>query len=96
MLCLYFARLDLVAGCFWGNAAWDAAFARRRSTGRVELGDMQVAGWPEREIGEIAARQRGLITRPQLTALGLSRAAIDHAVAREGVRASVCEAGAVG
>jgi very-short-patch-repair endonuclease len=43
---------------------------------------MPVAGWPEREIGEVAARQRGLITRPQLTVLGLSRAAIDHAVAR--------------
>ena len=35
---------------------------------------MRVAGWPEREIGAIAARQRALITRAQLTALGLSRA----------------------
>jgi hypothetical protein len=43
---------------------------------------MQVAGWPEREIGAIAVRQRGLITRPQLTALGVTRAAIDHAIVR--------------
>jgi very-short-patch-repair endonuclease len=43
---------------------------------------MQVAGWPEREIGQIAARQRALITRSQLTSLGLSRAAIDHAIVR--------------
>jgi len=43
---------------------------------------MRVAGWPEREIGVIAARQRGLITRPQLTALGVTRAAIDHAIVR--------------
>ena len=43
---------------------------------------MRVAGWPEREIGAIAARQRALITRPQLTALGVTRAAIDHAIVR--------------
>ena len=43
---------------------------------------MRVAGWPEREIGAIAARQRALITRAQLTALGVTRAAIDHAIAR--------------
>ena len=43
---------------------------------------MRVAGWPEREIGAIAARQRALITRAQLTALGVTRAAIDHAIVR--------------
>ena len=41
--------------------------------GRVELGDMRVAGWPEREIARIAARQRALIIREQLAQLGLGR-----------------------
>ena len=43
---------------------------------------MRVAGWPEREIGAIAARQRALVTRAQLSALGVTRAAIDHAIVR--------------
>jgi hypothetical protein len=31
---------------------------------------MLVAGWPEREIARVAAGQRALITRFQLTELG--------------------------
>jgi very-short-patch-repair endonuclease len=41
-----------------------------------------VAGWPERAIGHVAGRQRGLITRAQLTDLGLGRNAIEYAIAR--------------
>ncbi|MGZ4196276.1 MAG: DUF559 domain-containing protein [Solirubrobacteraceae bacterium] len=41
-----------------------------------------MAGWPEREIARIAGRQRALITRSQLAALGLTRATIDHAIVR--------------
>jgi len=43
---------------------------------------MRVAGWPEREIGQIAARQRALVTRAQLSELGLGRNAIEYALAR--------------
>jgi very-short-patch-repair endonuclease len=43
-------------------------------------------GWPDREIGEIAGRQRGLITRVQLFALGQRRSAIDHALVRGRLR----------
>jgi very-short-patch-repair endonuclease len=41
-----------------------------------------VAGWPDRRIAQIAAQQRALITRAQLTGLGVGRAAIEHAIAR--------------
>jgi very-short-patch-repair endonuclease len=40
------------------------------------------AGWPDRAIGEIAGRQRTMITRKQLLALGISSAAIDRAIRR--------------
>jgi very-short-patch-repair endonuclease len=43
---------------------------------------MRVAGWPEREIAQIAARQRALVTRAQLAQLGLGRNAIEYAIAR--------------
>ena len=43
---------------------------------------MRVAGWPEREIAQIAARQRALVTRAQLSELGLGRNAIEYALAR--------------
>jgi len=39
-------------------------------------------GWPDRLIGQIASRQRSLITREQLLALGVGRDAIDRALAR--------------
>lgn len=41
-----------------------------------------VPGWPDRRIAEIAAGQRGLITRLQLRALGVSSSAIGRALAR--------------
>lgn len=41
-----------------------------------------MAGWPERAIGYVAGRQLGLLTRAQLTELGLSRNAIEYATAR--------------
>jgi hypothetical protein len=43
--------------------------------------------WPDAQIGEIATRQRSLITRSQLYELGLSRAAIDHSLSRGRLRA---------
>jgi very-short-patch-repair endonuclease len=39
-------------------------------------------GWPDGRIAEVAARQRGLITRQQLLGLGASSSAIGRAVAR--------------
>ncbi len=41
-----------------------------------------VKGWPDRLVGALAATQRGLVTRAQLVALGISLDAIDHAVRR--------------
>jgi very-short-patch-repair endonuclease len=42
--------------------------------------------WPDREIGEIAARELSLITRLQLMALGLTRSDIDYSLARGRLR----------
>jgi very-short-patch-repair endonuclease len=39
--------------------------------------------WPDRAVGDLAARQYGVITRTQLKALGLTRAAIDNALQRK-------------
>jgi very-short-patch-repair endonuclease len=39
-------------------------------------------GWPDQAIAAIAGRQRALITRAQLRALGVGRRAIDYAIAR--------------
>jgi very-short-patch-repair endonuclease len=50
---------------------------RRREEAWVVL-----PGWPDRRIAELAARQRGLITRQQLLGLGVSSSAIGRAVAR--------------
>jgi very-short-patch-repair endonuclease len=42
----------------------------------------RLSSWPDRLVAEIAAAQLGLTTRWQLLDLGLSRAIIDHALAR--------------
>src|SRR5690348_11808271 len=39
-------------------------------------------GWPDRRIGQIAAKQKSLITRDQLLALGVGRDMIDRALVR--------------
>jgi very-short-patch-repair endonuclease len=39
-------------------------------------------GWPDRAIAEIAGRQRTMITRRQLLALGVSSTAVEHALRR--------------
>ncbi|HLI59389.1 MAG TPA: type IV toxin-antitoxin system AbiEi family antitoxin domain-containing protein [Solirubrobacteraceae bacterium] len=43
---------------------------------------INVAGWPDREVTELAERQRTMITRRQLLALDISAQAIDRAVRR--------------
>jgi hypothetical protein len=48
----------------------------------VDWGVSIPVGWPDQAIAQIAARQRALITRAQLRALGLRPSAIEHAVAR--------------
>jgi very-short-patch-repair endonuclease len=42
----------------------------------------QVVGWPDRLIAQIAAGQRALITRRQLSGLGVTRGAVEHALSR--------------
>jgi very-short-patch-repair endonuclease len=39
-------------------------------------------GWPDRAIAEIAGRQRTMITRRRLLALGVASTAVDHAIRR--------------
>jgi very-short-patch-repair endonuclease len=41
-----------------------------------------VSGWPDRQVAELAARQRGLLTKAQLLALDISPYAIDRALGR--------------
>jgi predicted transcriptional regulator of viral defense system len=45
-------------------------------------GGVIFSGWPDHQVGELAGRQRTLITRHQLLALGVSSSAIARAVAR--------------
>ncbi len=45
------------------------------------------AGWPDGAVGDLAGCQRGIITRQQLKALGVTRSAIDGAVHRGRLRA---------
>ena len=42
--------------------------------------------WPDRAVGDLSARQYGVVTRTQLKALGLTRAAIDNALQRRRLR----------
>ena len=46
------------------------------------MGLCRPSTWPDRLVSEIAARQQGLVTRCQLTDLGLTRAMVDNAIAR--------------
>src|SRR3982074_2072197 len=51
-------------------------------SGGVE-GDVSVpVGWPDRGIAQLGSAQRALITRRQLTQLGLGPSPIEHALAR--------------
>jgi very-short-patch-repair endonuclease len=50
--------------------------------GEIEWDVVDGEGWPDRRIGQIASRQRSLITRDQLLALGVGRDMIDRALVR--------------
>src|ERR1700748_2484059 len=54
----------------------------RAAGGAIEWGVGGEEGWPDRRIGQIASRQKSLITREQLMALGVGRDVIDRALAR--------------
>ncbi|HET7051917.1 MAG TPA: type IV toxin-antitoxin system AbiEi family antitoxin domain-containing protein [Solirubrobacteraceae bacterium] len=53
-----------------------------RSGEGAACGDPQVVGWPDRPIAQIASGQRALITRRQLSGLGVTRGAVEHALSR--------------
>jgi very-short-patch-repair endonuclease len=50
--------------------------------GEVGWGVFDVAGWPDRRVAEVAARQRALISRRQLLALGIESSMITRALRR--------------
>jgi very-short-patch-repair endonuclease len=69
------------------EAAWDVPVLGERerpAANASEIGwDVSVTvGWPDRAIARIAATQRALITRVQLSDLGLGPSAIEHALKR--------------
>jgi very-short-patch-repair endonuclease len=49
---------------------------------RADLDVSRPIGWPDDLIAEVASRQRSLITRRELLALGLKESAVDHSVRR--------------
>jgi very-short-patch-repair endonuclease len=58
---------------------------RKRPDSPTRSADLDVSrpiGWPDDLIAEIASRQRSLITRRELLALGLRESAVDHSVRR--------------
>jgi very-short-patch-repair endonuclease len=69
------------------EAAWDVPVLGERehpAAGASGIGwDVSVpVGWPDRAIARIGATQRALITRAQLSDLGLGPSAIEHALKR--------------
>jgi very-short-patch-repair endonuclease len=66
----------------WGiDHVGDGEHPRARRDGLARDVD-HAMGWPDREIGRLAAGQQALITRAQLIGLGVGRGAIQHALSR--------------